>query len=390
MPKKPKPAGEARSDGDLAMEALNEATQAIAGLATVDAVLQIIVDRVRELAGARYAALGIVGEAGAIEQFITGGVSSEERARIGPLPRGRGLLGLIIREGRSFRIPSIARHPDSYGFPKNHPLMTSFLGVPVTVRGQAIGNLYLTDKVGALEFTAHDQRLVELFALHAGIAIENARLHEQLQRLVVVEERDRIGKDLHDGIIQSIYGVTLSLEDVPELLDEDRADAIARIDRAIDRLHLVIRDIRGFIFELRPHILAQGDLQTALAALADDFRLNSMVDLDVALDPAPTRLTPATADQLLHIAHEALSNAARHSGATRARLRLSSEDGQTVLEIVDHGTGFDPRAAPASGHYGIANMRERAVAIRGDLVIESDPGHGTRVVVTISDRPPSP
>ena len=162
-----------------ALNAVDEAARAIAGLLDIEEALQLIVERVRTLVGARYAALGIVGADDRIQRFITSGMSHLQREAIGPLPRGRGLLGLIIREGSSYRIPDIAAHPGSSGFPANHPPMTSFLGVPVTSRGRSIGNFYLTDKAGATEFTADDQRLVELFALHAGIAIDNARLHQQ-------------------------------------------------------------------------------------------------------------------------------------------------------------------------------------------------------------------
>ena len=185
--------------------------------------------------GARYAALGIVDADGRIEKFITSGIDEATRERIGPLPEGRGLLGLIIRENRSFRIPDIGADPRGSGFPPNHPPMTSFLGVPITVKGVSLGRLYLTDKIGATEFSAEDQALVETFALHAGIAMENARLHEQLQRLAVIDERDRISKDLHDGIIQNMYAVSLSLEDVPELMDE-RPGRRGSAGRAGDRL----------------------------------------------------------------------------------------------------------------------------------------------------------
>src|SRR5438105_771658 len=174
------------------------------------------------------------------------------RERAGRTEGGGALLGLIIRENRSFRIPHIGSHPESYGFPPNHPPMRSFLGVPVTVKDEVVGRLYLTNKQGAAQFSSHDRALVEMFALHAGIAIENARLHEQVQRLAVVDERDRISRDLHDSIIQSIYAVTLSLDDVPELVGEAPAEARQRVDDAIDALHGVIRDIRNFIFGLRP------------------------------------------------------------------------------------------------------------------------------------------
>ncbi len=215
-------------------EALDEATRAIAEVLDIEAVLQLIVDRVRTLADARYAALGIADSKGHMERFITSGITSEERARIGPPPEGHGLLALIIREGRSLRIPDIAAHPDSVGFPPNHPPMHSLLGVPILVHGRPVGDLYLTDKEGGADFDVADERLVELFARHAGIAIENARLHERVATLAVVEERDRIGRDLHDGIIQSLYAVGLSLEDLESMMTDHPAQAAARVDAAID------------------------------------------------------------------------------------------------------------------------------------------------------------
>ncbi|HUG29642.1 MAG TPA: GAF domain-containing protein, partial [Candidatus Limnocylindria bacterium] len=177
---------------DEALYALDRATRAIAGELDLDRVLELIVEGVRELVGAQYAALGTITPDGGIESFITSGISDEDRARIGPPPRGHGLLGRIIRDGVSLRIPEIAAHPDSYGFPEHHPPMRSLLGVPVTIGGRPVGNLYLTDKLDAAEFSAYDQELVEMFALHAGIAIQNARLHQEVQKLAIGDARLRI------------------------------------------------------------------------------------------------------------------------------------------------------------------------------------------------------
>jgi signal transduction histidine kinase len=369
------------------LEALDAATRAIAGVLDLDEVLQLIVERVCELAGARYAALGIVDRFGGIERFITIGISPEDRARIGSPPRGHGLLGLIIRDGRSYRIPDIAAHPDSYGFPPNHPPMHSFLGVPVVVKGRAIGNLYLTDKQDAAEFSTADEQLVELFARHAGIAIENARLHDQVHRLAIVEERDRIGQELHDGIIQSLYAVTLSLEDVEELMTEDAGEAAARVDRAIDAVHASIRDIRNFVHGLRPHLLERTDLVGGLAALAEEMRLNTMVDVEVQLDEeveAAMGLDEGRRAQLLQIAREALSNAARHAQASRARIGLVIEDASRLqLSIEDNGRGFEAEAQRGGEHQGLVNMRDRATHMGGQLQIESAPGSGTRIIVRV-------
>lgn len=355
------------------IDALDTATRAIAGLQSVDDVLQVIVDQVRPLVGARYAALGIVDQTGAIERFITSGIDAESRLRIGPPPRGHGFLGLIIRENRSIRIPDIAVDSRRYGFPPNHPPMHSFLGVPVDVKGRSVGNLYLTDKADAPEFSEEDQQLVETFARHAGIAIENARLLEQLQRLTIVDERERIGRDLHDGIIQSIYGVSLSLEDVPDLVREDPDEVERRVERAIESLHVTIRDIRNFIFGLQPELLSGMTLLDGLRAVIEEFRHNSIIDVELdagEIDPEPDGVVTA---HLLGIVNEALSNVARHSGATRARVEVRTGDrGELRLVIQDNGHGFDPSASASLGHQGLVNMRSRIASIGATIDLASD------------------
>ncbi len=318
-----------------------------------------------------------------MERFITSGMDGETRSRIGDLPRGYGLLGLIVSENRSFRIADIAIDPRRSGFPPNHPPMHSFLGVPVTVRGQSVGNLYLTEKVGATEFSEDDQRLVETFALHAAIAIENARLHEQVRGLAIFDERERISQDLHDSVIQRLYGVGLSLEDVPELVRSDPDEVERRVERAIDSLHVTIGDIRRFIFGLRPESLGGMSLADGLLAIVEEFRHHSLIDveLDVAAgDDAPDIVTA----HLIGIVNEALSNVARHSGATRAIVRVRTVEGGELRVIVsDNGHGFDPQPARL-GHQGLENMRTRAVDIGAIMDIASD-GSGTQVEIR---RPP--
>src|SRR5664280_255991 len=154
------------------LAALDTATRGIAGILDLDRVLQLITDRVRELAHAQYAALGIVDPDGGIEQFITSGVNRADRERIGAPPHGHGLLGVIAREVHPVRVHDIAHDPRRYGFPPNHPPMHSLLGVPIGAKGRSIGRLYLTNKLPSGDFSEDDERLVEMFALHAGIAIE--------------------------------------------------------------------------------------------------------------------------------------------------------------------------------------------------------------------------
>ncbi|MEO8470094.1 MAG: GAF domain-containing sensor histidine kinase [Chloroflexota bacterium] len=372
---------------EAAIDALERATRAIVGELDLDRVLQLIVDSVRELVHARYAALGIVDGRGGIERFITSGLTAAERAAIGPLPQGRGLLGLIIREGRAYRIPDIAGHPAGSGFPPNHPPMHSFLGVPVRTGGAPIGNFYLTDKQGGGPFSERDQRLVEMFALHAEIAIQNARLYGHVQRLAVLDERLRISRDLHDGIIQGLYAVALSLEDVPDLMADDPSDAASRVDRAIDRLNTSIGEIRSFIMDLGTDA---GEVAFAarLAGLTDELLLTSggrMVvdhDLDgaVGIDGS---LTLETSSQLLQMAREALSNAIRHSHASRVLLAFRVDGDQAILTVEDDGQGFDVAIRPQAGHLGLANLRDRAASLGGTLQIDSRVGAGTRIIACV-------
>lgn len=367
---------------------MDRATRAIAGELDLDRALQLIVDSVRELVGAQYAALGIVAGEGRIERFITSGISDELRAQIGPLPEGHGLLGTIIRDGVSLRIPDIAKHPDTYGFPPHHPPMRSLLGVPIRVGGDPVGNLYLTDKGGAAEFSAGDQELVEMFAVHAGIAIQNARLHFEVQKLAIVDERLRISRDLHDGVIQSIYAVSLSLEDVEELIPAHPDEAAARVDRAIDRLHTTISDIRTFIVGLGSE--SGIGLEAALRGMAAELLAGSPMAMALDLSGAATlesRLHPEAAHELVQIAREAVSNIARHSGAHEASLTLRIDSDEATLQVDDDGVGFDPGQRLGSGHFGLANLRDRAGGLGGALSIESGPNEGTRIIVRLPLAP---
>jgi signal transduction histidine kinase len=367
------------------LRAVEVAVRGIGGVLDHERVLQLIADRVRELAQARYAAIGIVDRDGVIERFITSGMTDKERTRIGPLPRGRGLLGLIIREERTYRIRDIATHPERFGFPPNHPVMHSFLGVPITSRGVPVGRLYLTDKQGSAEFSAEDEALVDMFALHAGIAIENARLHDQVRRLAIVDERDRISRDLHDSVIQAIYAQTLSLDDVPVLVEDDPDEARRRVDEAIDALHAVIRDIRNFIFGLRPVLLESGSLADGLAHLATELRRNGAIEVSVTIQAGAGPLETLPIElvaELLAVTREALSNIARHAQAGMATVILDGSPEELRLEITDDGRGFEADRLLRRGHHGLVNMRARTEAIGGRFDLDSGTA-GTRIIIAL-------
>jgi signal transduction histidine kinase len=360
------------------LEALDAATVAISQELSLERVLQIIVDSVRPLVGARYAALGIPGDRGSMERFITSGISDRRRGEVGPLPRGRGLLGASVREGSPVRIDDIASDPRSAGFPAGHPPMHSFLSVPVRVEGRAIGNLYLTDRLDGEPFSDDDEQLVESFARHAGLAIHNARMHEELRQLAVLQERERIAQDLHDGSIQSLYAVSLALEDTEELMASDAPGAAERIDHAIEAIHGTIQEIRDFIMGLDPDARTAVDLLAGLTALTDEFERSTLIEVELESDP-DVPLDPDETLQLIQLTREAMSNVARHAGATKVNVNVEDRRELLRLSIIDDGRGFDTSEGQRPGHHGLTNMHARAEALGGTLAIESD-DDGTRVV----------
>ena len=243
-----------------------------------------------------------------------------------------------------------------------------------------MGNLYLTDKVAGDEFTMADQKLIELLASHAAIAIKNAQLYEQVGRLAIVEERSRIGMDLHDGVIQAIYAVGLTLESARLLLpDGGQEEAMQLIDAAINGLNDAIRDIRNFILDLRPRHF-EGDLAQGLARLTREFQANTMVpvDLDVPEDVI-SRLPPQVARAIFFTTQEALANIARHARASHVTVRAWRSDETISVEIADDGRGFDVENRPQTTGHGLANMRDRAEELGGTFEVESAPGEGTTV-----------
>jgi signal transduction histidine kinase len=366
--------------------ALREAALAISGNLSLSETLQHIVVAAADLVDARYAALGVPDETGEyLAEFVTTGISPEAEARIGHHPRGHGILGVILHEGQSLRLRNLHEHPRSVGFPPNHPPMTSFLGVPIEHKGRRLGNLYLTDKRGAGEFTADDQELIELLAAHAGIAIDNAQLYARVQQLSVVEERQRIGMDLHDGVIQSIYAVGLTLEYVrAQLADGEVAQAQARLAGAAEALNATIRDIRTYILDLRPRRFQGDNLVVALERLLSEFKANTLIAVNFTADAEADRtLSPEARLALFHVAQEALSNAAKHSRASRVDVRLVNEAESIVLSLTDNGRGFAPEQVEQRMGHGLMNMRDRASALGGQLSVRPAAGGGTEVRVSI-------
>lgn len=364
------------------LRALLEATLAITANLSLTETLKRIVTVAAQLSEAQYAALGVPNETGdLLAEFVTTGLTPEAEARIGHRPRGHGILGVILRDGQSLRLHDLRQHPRSYGFPPNHPPMASFLGVPITHKGRRLGNLYLTNKFNAEAFTDSDQQVIELLATHAGLAIENAQLYTKVQHLSVVEERQRIGMDLHDGVIQSIYAVGLTLEYVgAQLTDGDLQGARERLASAMEALNATIRDIRAYILDLRPRRFEGDNLVIGLERLLTEFKANTLMSVEfIAEAEADSALRPEARLALFHIAQEALSNAAKHSRASRVEIRLTAEPHWVILRLADNGRGFDPQQVERRAGHGLMNMRDRMLGLGGDLTIARAPAGGAEV-----------
>lgn len=362
---------------DSRVALLADAAAALAGELELDAVLQRVVEVAARATGARYAALGVLGEGGAgIVRFVTHGADEATIRAIGHYPEGHGLLGVLIREPRVLRMAHLAAHPSSSGFPNHHPPMTTFLGAPVRSGGRVYGNLYLTDKPGA--FDARDEQLVAVLAAQAGAAVENAQLAAALREVALTEERERISRELHDGVLQTLFATGLRLEGARELVAADPARAAARIGESLDALDLAVREVRNAVFRLRGAGAAELGPIRGLAQLAREHEVNALVrpQLDVAAD-LDARVPPAVVPDLLAIVREALVNIGKHASSRHVRIVARADRDAVEVEVSDDGLGFDP-TAPKVGR-GLEGMHERAAALDATLKVDSAPGGGTRI-----------
>ena len=361
-----------------ATEALSDAVLAIAAEHAVEPVLQKLVHAARELAGARYAAIGVPDGGGGFARFITSGMSDELIASLGPLPRTHGLLGAMLESSEPHRTQDIRRDPRFRGWwPAAHPSMASFLGVPIVSGGAVVGAFYLTEKQGAATFSDADQALIETFAAHAALALENARLHERSRELSIVEERNRLARELHDAVTQKLFGVVLAAESGAALLERDIGEAGAQLALVRDLAREAMEELRSVIVHLRPAALEAEGLAAALAKHVDVLRRahRREIALEVEGDAA---LAPAVEADVFRIAQEALHNALRHARAAHIAVRLQAGAGGLRLSVSDDGVGFDPAHVRAR-HLGLTSMAERARAAGGTLDIDSAPGAGTTV-----------
>lgn len=548
-----------REQIEARLVALHRASLELVSDLSLEVVLERIAQLAREQAGARYAALGVLDDDGKLVHFIPVGMTSDEIRQMAHPPIGLGLIGAIAKERRTIRVTDISLDKRSVGFPPNHPPMTSFLGVPILSGTQLLGQIYLTDKEDYSEFTRDDERVIEMLAAYAavailnarmyrsleerdqslsqrnkdlkllndigkmladtteidkimeqtlddvmsyldveageiflteedglslrmaihrgeagdafwskdqfrlgegfvgmvaesgkpmvtdileqevrflrrpvvnagfrclaciplsahaniigvmgiatrklqrldprevnlltsigtwaGIAIENVRLNQQGRRLAVLEERERIGMDLHDGIIQSIYAVGLALDYARMEVESNPDKALVKLEQAIAGLNSTIRDIRTYIMDLRPRQFRGENLLDSLQRLIDETRANTQLDISLSGPESGSLILPtAVSTALFHITQEALANVAKHAQAHYTKIALWTSPGRVLMEITDDGVGFDMNKMRLALGHGLANMRTRAHKMGGDVEVNSAPGKGTSILTWI-------
>lgn len=362
------------------LHALSEAVRAVTAEFTLERILRRLAEIAANLVQAKFAALGVPSPSGGLDQFLTYGMSEDELVNMDHLPIGKGLIGALLTQADPIRIDDMRKDKRSAGFCEQHPRMTSFLGVPIISKGKHLGNLYLCDRIDGKPFTEDDERMILLLAAHAAIAIENAKLSDQLRKLAVIEERDRISMELHDGIIQSIYAIGMKLE-LQRLSMDSSNEAAAQIDSVNQDLNRVIEDLRGYIKNLRVGVEHSVALREQIEDIVDRFRQVSSARLVTDISRSFVNLTEARLHALIQITREGLSNIARHSDATEVYLDVHESATHITLVISDNGQGFDPEVV----HQGIGlhNIRQRARRLGGTVEIVSKPGRGVTLTVVL-------
>lgn len=367
---------------------VSAAVLAVTAHLSVREVLQTILTSARSLLNARYAALGVPNDNGSFGEFLADGIPDEQWAEIGPVPRQHGLLGVMLRDPNPVRLADIRQHPQFGWWPSAHPVLTDFLGMPITYGDEILGELFLANKCEPGGFTAQDEELLRLLAAHAAIALVNARLYERSRELSIVEERNRIARELHDSVAQKLFSLRLTAESASALLASDQQRAETELANVRELAGEVADELRTIVVGLRPVDLAGDGLHTALRKQVE--LLDRVHGARVTFDGEQVDgLCAPQQEAVYRIAQEAMHNALRHAEAKQIDITLRAEQDVVVLEVVDDGRGFDaeaPREQPGEGRprhsahrLGIGSMRERARSLGGRLLVSSARGSGTTV-----------
>jgi signal transduction histidine kinase len=367
-----------RKNRELA--ALRQAGLLIFSELSEEVVLQVVVDQARMLIATKYGALSVMNEHGGIVAFITSGIEAHQRQAIGTPPVGKGLLGIPLHQGKPLRVGELSHHPESAGFPANHPAMKSLLAVPIPSKPPFRGNLYLCDKLDGGAFDRNDEESLERFAVSAAIAIDNAEMHRRSGELAVAEERLRLAHEMHDGMAQVLAYVNTKAQAVQGYLRNGRVEeADAQLDQLSAAAREVYSDVREGIVGLRLAANPDLDFGAALATFVEKWETETGIDATFVAEGAPI-LTPGAELQLRRMTQEALANARKHSRASLVQVSLRQLPSGLELRVADDGAGFDP-SIPARGefpHFGLLTIRERAESIGATVELRTAPGQGTQ------------
>ncbi len=370
-------------DVTIVLNRLQEIAQAVMHAAeaqTLELVLERIANLSRQLIPCRYAALGIPDGRGGLKYFKTSGMTPQELALMERMPQGHGLLGVVMMERRTLRLDSIQDDPRSAGFPKNHPYMRTFLGTPVQVGGQLFGMLYLCDRIGG-PFTESDEWMLETISGYAALAIAGSNLREKQRRLTLLEERQRISMELHDGVIQSLYAVGMYLD---LLRNNEQTIKSSALEPAIRDLNATIDDVRHYIMNLK-HLDTQQKvtIRGCLYEMVDRLRISNVMDVQIDAPNSAPLFDIETFESICQIVNEGLSNALRHSGAKHLKITALQTQSALIVTIKDDGVGFDAEEIAGHTGLGLRNMEYRAARHGGHLHVEASKGRGTRLTITI-------
>ncbi|NUR89546.1 MAG: GAF domain-containing sensor histidine kinase [Nonomuraea sp.] len=366
-------------DRDEILQAVSSAVLAVTRHLSVREVLQVIVRSAQRLLDARYAALGVPDDDGSFGEFVAEGITSKQWDAIGPLPRQHGMLAAMLHEGVPARLDDVRQDPRFGWWPKAHPVMKDFLGVPIRDGEEVLGIIFLANKRTAGGFTQDDQDLLTLFAAHAAIALTNARLYERGRELAMLEERNRMARELHDAVTQKLFSLRLTAQAASALLATDPGSAAAELERVQKLAGEALSELRAVIVELRPAELDRHGLTETLRKHVRILDRLHPAALTIELDDLPP-LDPAVEVVVLRVAQEALHNALRHSGAAHVAVRLAFEGGKLALTVTDDGSGFDE---PDTRGLGLVSMRDRAESVGGTMTVGSSPATGTTVRVEV-------
>jgi signal transduction histidine kinase len=366
------------------LEALNAVAVAATQSLDLDALLQNTLDEVLAAIRADAGEVFLREESsGDMVLAIHRGQFPDAFYSLNRFERGVGFPGIVAATGEPLVSGELRRDTRFVREDVVKAGFKSFVCVPLTIKNEVIGVLMLARRTIG-EFDARTLSLLNSFGRQIGVAVENARLYREVKRLAVVEERERIGMELHDGIIQSIYAVGLTLEYAALIVDEQPSTARERLTQAIGGLNEVIRDIRSYILDLRPQRFEGKNLEASLHELARAFRANTFINVDLDIDPRLSdHINPDLGLGLFHIAQEGLANVAKHARARNVSLSLGLNGSKLVLDLKDDGRGFDPLTVKKYTGHGMRNMEERARLLNGEWRLTSSPGDGTHIQVRV-------